>query len=92
MGFLSWTLEFYTMALPATARLGENPKKEHTLPHLPSPSLAPFRPASIVLFVHTVDGFPLTDDQFAILGELVRGDLEVQRRGSFPYAARDVVV
>ena len=34
----------------------------------------------------------LTDNQLAIVGEVVGGDLEVQRGGSFPDAARDVVV
>ena len=34
----------------------------------------------------------LTNDKLAILGELVVGDLEVQRGRSFPDTARDIVV
>jgi hypothetical protein len=34
----------------------------------------------------------LTDDNLALLGEVVRGDLEVERRRSLSYATRDVVV
>ena len=34
----------------------------------------------------------LTDNQLAVVGEVVRGDLEVERGGAFPDAARDVVV
>jgi hypothetical protein len=34
----------------------------------------------------------LTDDQLALLGELVLGDLEVERGGSLSYTAGDVVV
>lgn len=37
-------------------------------------------------------GLRLTDDQLAVLGELVLGDLEVEGRGAFPDAAGDVVV
>lgn len=37
-------------------------------------------------------GFRLTDDQLAILGEIVLGDLEVERGGTLPYSAGDVVV
>ncbi len=37
--------------------------------------------------------FPfLTDNQLAVVREVVGGDLEVQRGGAFPDAARDVVV
>jgi hypothetical protein len=34
----------------------------------------------------------LTDDNLAVLREVVRGDLKVERRRSLSYAARDVVV
>jgi hypothetical protein len=34
----------------------------------------------------------LTNDHLAVLGEVVRGNLQVQRRRSLSYAARDVVV
>lgn len=34
----------------------------------------------------------LTDDQLAILGEIVLGDLEVERGGTLPYSAGDIVV
>jgi len=34
----------------------------------------------------------LTDDQLVLLGEVVLGDLQVERSGSFPYTARDVVM
>lgn len=34
----------------------------------------------------------LTDDQLAVLGELVLGDLEVEGGGSLSYTAGDVVV
>lgn len=33
-----------------------------------------------------------THDQLVVLGEVVRGDLQVERRGALAYAARDVVV
>lgn len=34
----------------------------------------------------------LTDDELAVLGEIVLGDLEVQRRGALAYTSGDVVV
>lgn len=34
----------------------------------------------------------LTDNQLVLLGELVRGDLEVERGRALPYASGDVVV
>jgi hypothetical protein len=33
-----------------------------------------------------------TNDNLALLGEVVRGDLEVERRRSLSYATRDIVV
>jgi hypothetical protein len=34
----------------------------------------------------------LTDDQLAILGEIVLGNLEVERGRTLPYSAGDIVV
>jgi hypothetical protein len=34
----------------------------------------------------------LTDDQLAVLGEVVFGNLEVEGGGTFSYSARDIVV
>ena len=34
----------------------------------------------------------LTDDQLVLLGELVHGNLQVQRGGPLPYASGDIVV
>ena len=55
------------------------------LPHLS----IPFR---FVLFLRMRGRCCLTDNQLAVVGEVVRRDLEVERGGSFPDAARDVVV
>lgn len=34
----------------------------------------------------------LTDDQLVLLGELVLGDLQVERSGALPYTSGDIVV
>lgn len=45
------------------------------------------------LFVHPQPmRLPLTDNQLALLGEIVGRDFEVQRGGSLSYTAGDVVV
>ena len=49
---------------------------------------------SVLLLIHPTISFSrrLTNGQLVLLGEIVLRNLQVQRRGSFPYAAGDVVV
>lgn len=54
--------------------------------------LAPIDTASSPNPLATLHMRNLTNDNLALLGEVVCGDLEVERGGSLSYAARDVVV
>ena len=44
------------------------------------------------LHINTPFVLRLTDDELVVFGEVVRGDLEVERGGSLSYAAGDIVV
>jgi hypothetical protein len=54
--------------------------------------LAPIDTASSPPYRYFTQCANLTNDDLALLGEVVGGDLEVERGGSLSYAARDVVV
>ena len=58
----------------------------------PASSFATFFIPSVFIQRSAAAAARLTDDQLAVLGEVVLGDLEVEGGGAFPDAARDVVV